>query len=112
MPAGNPRYQGGLTPAELHRLAGKQVWVVSSALPQVPAGGFEKILSMVNEEERTLLLWDEGCQPSKPDVEKVHWDFDQEAFVEGKGWYHRDENAVPRGYVLQPWEGYSYEAWR
>jgi len=79
--------------------------------PQIPADEFKSILSAVSKEERKLLVWVEESQPSGGDMEMVRWDSEGDAFVGDRGWYRRDENAVPPEYVLQPWEGYSYEAW-
>ncbi|MFW6135642.1 MAG: AAA family ATPase [Chloroflexota bacterium] len=52
--------------------------------PQIPAKEFESVLKTVRPEERSLV----------------------------EAWYRRDDNAVPAEYVLQPWDGLTYEAWR
>jgi len=54
--------------------------------PQIEAEEFEEILSRVSQEERGLLLWDEK-QPNG-----------------NKGWYRRDDNALPTEYCLMPRE--------
>jgi WD40 repeat protein len=54
---------------------------------EIPAGEFKEILSRVSLEDRELLLWQEN-QP-----------------IDKKGWYRRDDNAVPPVYVLQPRAG-------
>jgi len=54
--------------------------------PQVEAQEFEEILEKVSPEDKNFLLWDER----QPDG--------------GKGWYRKDENAVPAEYCLQPRE--------
>jgi len=54
--------------------------------PQVEAHEFEEILEKVSPEDKRFLLWDER----QPDG--------------GKGWYRKDENAVPAEYCLQPRE--------
>lgn len=63
--------------------------------PQIPAHEFEEILQKVSDEERDLLLWDES-QPA-----------------DRKGWYRRDDNAVPPEYCLQPRSGKyeDYDTW-
>jgi len=54
--------------------------------PQIEVEEFEAILGKVSQEERDLLLWDEK-QP-----------------YDKKGWYRRDNNAVPSEYCLRPRE--------
>ena len=63
----------------------------------IPAEEFERLLPLVSIEEREKLLW----HAEQPDSQR--------------GWYRRDDNAVPAEYVLQPrqrgsrYEGYA--AW-
>jgi WD40 repeat protein len=52
--------------------------------PQIPAKEFKSILAWVTNPDDNSLL---------------------------HKWYRLDENAVPAEYCLQPWEGYTYEAW-
>lgn len=52
--------------------------------PQIEASEFEEILRKVSPKDEELLLWEEA-QPE-----------------EKKGWYQKDENAVPAEYCLQP----------
>ncbi|MFC1806026.1 DUF4062 domain-containing protein [Planctomycetota bacterium] len=61
----------------------------------VPADEFEAILEHCSEEERYLLLWRDDQSD------------------DCKGWYRRDDNAVPAEYVLLPREGEyeDAEAW-
>ncbi|MCX5800577.1 MAG: DUF4062 domain-containing protein [Candidatus Eisenbacteria bacterium] len=54
--------------------------------PQIEAGEFEAILEWVSPEEKKLLLWGDD-QPKG-----------------SKGWYRKDENAVPAEYCLRPRE--------
>ena len=54
---------------------------------EIPAAEFEAILERVSPEERALLCWEEQDAAGR------------------RGWYRRDDNAVPAVYVLQPREG-------
>ncbi|MCX5800589.1 MAG: hypothetical protein NTX17_04310 [Candidatus Eisenbacteria bacterium] len=54
--------------------------------PQIEAGEFEAILKKVSLQDRELLLWDDK-QSNGP-----------------RGWYRKDENAVPTEYCLRPRE--------
>jgi hypothetical protein len=64
---------------------------------EIPAAEFEEILTRVTPDERELLLWAD-VQPN-----------------DKKGWYRRDDNAVPAVYCLQPRQRQSeladYAAW-
>jgi Domain of unknown function (DUF4062) len=55
--------------------------------PQIPAHEFEQILAKVDSEERDLLLGSDDRSAGD------------------KGWYRRDDNAVPPAYILQPRTG-------
>jgi WD40 repeat protein len=58
----------------------------------IPAEEFERLLPLISDEEQDKLLW----RTEQPE--------------EGKGWYRRDDNAVPAEYVLQPRQrGSSYK---
>jgi hypothetical protein len=63
----------------------------------IPEDEFERILPLASPEEREQLLWREEQSP------------------EAKGWYRRDDNAVPPEYLLQPRQPESrfadYEVW-
>jgi WD40 repeat protein len=85
--------------------------------PQIPAKEFDEILVALETEdqptssEKRLLLWEEDGGEPDDGVEMVQWDDNEQAFVGDKGWYRRDENAEPAEYVLQPWDGFTYEEW-
>jgi len=64
---------------------------------EIPADEFEQILKRVTPEESELLCWSEDQPADK------------------KGWYRRDDNAVPPVYCLQPRTGTrheDYETWK
>ena len=62
---------------------------------EIPADEFERILEHVTLEDRAFLLWDEKQDETN------------------KGWYRKDENAVPPVYCLQPRTGdyVKYDNW-
>ena len=54
---------------------------------KIPAEEFERLLPFMSEEEQALLLWQDDESET------------------GRGWYRREENAVPTEYILQPRSG-------
>ena len=85
--------------------------------PQIPAKEFDEILAVLETEkqrtssEKRLLLWEEDGGEPDDGVEMVQWDDEEQAFVGDKGWYRRDENVELDEYVIQPWDGFTYDEW-
>ena len=74
--------QTGIKPNFLILLGDRYGW---RPLPsRVPADEFEMLMSVLSDGDRSWLVWNE----------------DQRAHE--KGWYRRDDNAVPAEYVLRP----------
>ena len=76
--------QTGIKPNFIVLLGERYGWRPLPA--HIEASEFESILSVVSEDDKERLLWQEN-QPAA-----------------GKGWYRRDDNAVPAEYILRPRE--------
>ena len=74
--------QTGIKPNFIVLLGDRYGWRPLPA--RLEAAEFERILTITPEEDRRLLL----CEENQP--------------AGGKGWYRRDDNAVPAEYILRP----------